>query len=182
MQPALAPDIDPVAAGGWYNIEKNTANPKDDLVALIVQGLTTTNDDDDDDGDGHNNNKKKRVEFETDSERVEALVAVLYAYGKGFDADLVEGDWKLVFSKQGRKSPKFQKLVGKKETAGKTDNTFDTQAMTFRGDATILRKGTIGSTVKVRCIIIFDVVYRFLVIDFSCCSYTPDIFFPSFLL
>ena len=105
-------------------------------MALIVKGLSNDND---------------KVEFPTNPEKVEALVAVLYAHGRGFDADLVEGDWKLVFSKQGQKSPKFQKAVGKKETAGKTDNTFDTKAMTFSGDATILKKGTIGSTVKVRC-------------------------------
>lgn len=131
-----------MAAGGWYNIEKNTANPKEDLVSLIVKGLSNDGDDD--------KKKAKKVEFQTDTEQVEALVAVLYAHGKGFDADLVEGDWKLVFSKQGKKSPKFQKIVGQKETAGKTDNTFDTKAMTFSGDATILKKGTIGSTVKVR--------------------------------
>lgn len=135
LQPAFAPDINPVAAGGWYNIEQNMGNPKDDLVSLIVQGLSQDS---------------SKVEFQTNTEQVEALVAVLYAYGQGFDADLVEGDWKLVFSLQGRKSPKFQKVVGTQETAGKTDNTFDTHRMTFSGDATILKKGTIGSTVKVR--------------------------------
>ena len=123
-----------MAAGGWYNIEKNSGSPKEDLVKLIVDGLS---------------DDSKKVEFEADAEQVEALVAVLYAKGKGFDADLVEADWKLVYSKQPKKSPKFQKIVGKKEKAGKTDNTFDTKAMKFSGDATILKKGTIGSTVKV---------------------------------
>jgi len=135
LQPALAADINPVAAGGWYNIEKHCANPKEDLVELIIDGLKRDS---------------KKVEFEADAEKVEALAAVLYAHGKGFDSDLVEGDWKLVFSKQGKNSPKFQKAVGKKEMAGKTDNSFDTKAMTFSGEATILKKGKIGSTVKVK--------------------------------
>lgn len=139
LQPAFTTETSPVLAGGWYNIEQNLGNPKEDLVKLIVKGLSGNNDDD---------NSDQKVEFETNSETVEALVYALYAEGKGFDADVVEGDWKLVFSKQGKKSPKFQKLVGKKEKAGKTDNTFDIVAMTFSGDATILKKGTIGSTVK----------------------------------
>lgn len=91
-----------------------------------------------------------KVEFQSDSETVEALAILLYAMGKGFEADMVDGEWALVFSRQGKKSPRFQKLVGTKEKAGYTLNTFDIKSMTFSGDVKLLKKGLVHSTVKVR--------------------------------
>ena len=71
------------------------------------------------------------------------------AIGFRLDDSGVDGEWTLVFSKQGTKSPRFQKLVGKGEKAGKTSNVFDISSMTFSGEATVLKKGKVASTVKV---------------------------------
>jgi hypothetical protein len=105
------------------------------LVNLIVEGLKS---------EGSSN-----VEFETNDETVEALTTLLYGMGKGFEADGVDGEWAMVFSRQGKKSPKFQKLVGKGEKAGLSLNVFDIKDMTFSGEVKVLKKGVIGSTVKV---------------------------------
>lgn len=127
-------DANVVKAGGWYNLQKLAADPKQELVGLIVDGLKEG---------------RKMVEFASDEEKLEALSILLYGKGKGFEADVVDGDWALVFSRQGKKSPKFQKLVGKKEKAGLSLNTFDIKSMTFSGDVKILKKGLVHSTVKV---------------------------------
>jgi hypothetical protein len=75
---------------------------------------------------------------------------LLYAEGKGFDADLVDGEWAAVLSRQGRKSPKFQKLVTRGEAKGSALNTFDIDSMTFDGTVRVLKKGLVYSKVKVR--------------------------------
>ena len=135
LKPAFPATVDPVAAGGWYNIEKLSGNPKEELVKLIVDGLKE---------------KKSKVQFAADQEKLEALSTLLYAQGKGFEADLVEGEWALVFSRQGRKSPRFQRLVGTREKAGRSMSVFDIDNMTFSGDVTVLKKGKVHSEVKVR--------------------------------
>lgn len=135
LKKAFPSDADVVKAGGWYNLQKLSVDPKAALVDMIVSGLKEG---------------KKKVEFDSDEENLEALLLLLYGTGKGFEADLVDGDWALVFSQQGQQSPKFQKLVGKKEKAGFSLNTFDTHTMTFTGDAKVLKKGLVHSTVKVR--------------------------------
>lgn len=126
-------DADVVKSGGWYNMEKLAGNPKEDLVKLIVDGLKE---------------KKAKVQFAADEEKLEALVTLLYAQSKGFEADMVDGDWALVFSRQGRKSPRFQKLVGKGEKAGLSLNIFDIKDMSFSGDIKVLKKGLVYSKVK----------------------------------
>ena len=82
-------------------------------------------------------------------ETIEALASLLYAEGKGFTADRGNGDWYLMFSQQGSKSPKFQKLVSKKEKIGNTINQFDISNMMFYGISNkILKKGTLTSKVR----------------------------------
>lgn len=134
LKKAFPVDANVVQAGGWNNLVQLSANPKQALVDLVVQGLVEGT---------------SKVEFAADEEKVEALSILLYGMGKGFEADLVDGDWALVFSKQGRKSPRFQKLVGKKEKAGYSLSTFDIDSMTFSGDVKLLKKGLVHSTVKV---------------------------------
>jgi hypothetical protein len=138
LKKAFPWNVDVVRAGGWYNLEKLSGQPKEDLVRLIVDGLE---------------GEKSKVEFAANDETLEALVTLLYSMGKGFDADVVDGDWESVFSRQGRKSPKFQRLVGKGEKAGKSMSTFDIKEMTFTGDITVLKKGLVQSKVKVRLIL-----------------------------
>ena len=114
---------------------KLSEDPKGELVKLIVDGLKS---------------QKSKIEAEHDDEKVEALVSLLYASGKGFEADLVVGDWALVFSRQGKKSPRFQKAIATGEKAGRTLNTFKIKDMTFSGGSKILGKGLVTSEVKVR--------------------------------
>ena len=135
LKKSMPDDANVVKAGGWYNLEKLSGSPKDDLVDLIVSGLKE---------------KKSKVQFAADEEKMEALVTLLWAESKGFEADMVDGEWCLVFSRQGQKSPRFQKLVGGKEKAGLSLNVFDVDSMTFSGDIKILKKGVVFSKVKVR--------------------------------
>lgn len=135
LKKAFPADANVVKAGGWYNLQKLAVDPKQELVDMIVGGLKEG---------------AQSVEFASDEEKLEALMILLYGMGKGFEADLVDGEWASVFSRQGQKSPKFQKLVGKKEKAGFSLSTFDINSMTFSGDVKILKKGLIHSTVKVR--------------------------------
>ena len=134
LRTAFPADADVVKAGGWYNLQKLSADPKQELVDMIVGGLKEG---------------KNSVEFASDEEKLEALTILLYGMGKGFEADMVNGDWAAVFSRQGRSSPRFQKLVGKKEKAGFSLNTFDIKSMTFSGDVKVLKKGLVHSTVQV---------------------------------
>lgn len=149
IQPALPADINVVAAGGWYNVQTLYAqvkDPKATLVRLIVEGLLQQQQQ-----PTGKNMKNPKVEFSTSQDKetaMNALLILLYSAGKGFEADLAEGEWSLVYSKQGQKSPQFQKVVGRTERAGLTSNTFDTKTMTFSGDATILKKGILSSLVK----------------------------------
>jgi hypothetical protein len=147
IKPALPADLNVVAAGGWYNLQTLHAqvkDPKAALVQLIVEGLLKQQ-------QTGKSKKNPKVEFSTSQDKettINALLILLFAAGKGFEADLVEGEWSLVYSKQGKKSPKFQKVVGRTERAGLTSSNFDTKAMRFSGDATILKKGILSSTVQ----------------------------------
>ena len=140
LKKTLPADLDVVRAGGWYNLEKLSLDPKGDLVRLIVEGL---------------NSENRKVEMGLNDERLDALIALLHSMGKGFEADGVDGEWAMVYSRQGAKSPKLQKGVGKGEKAGLSMNMFDIKNMTFSGDVKILKKGLVQSKVKVRlqCII-----------------------------
>jgi hypothetical protein len=135
LKKTLPADLDVVRAGGWYNLEKFSLDPKGDLVRLIVEGL---------------NSENRKVEMGLNDETLEALVALLHSMGKGFEADGVDGEWAMVFSRQGAKSPKLQKGVGKGEKAGLSMNTYDIKDMTFSGEVKILKKGLVKSKVKVR--------------------------------
>jgi hypothetical protein len=163
-------DASPVKAGGWYNLKKLSGNPKEELVNMVVEGLK---------------NNKSKIEFSVEDEKIEALSILLYAMGKGFEADLVDGDWAFVFSKQGNKSPKFQKLVGRGEKVRSSMNVFDIKAMTFTGDATVLRKCKIDSKVKVRrifpCVVewLCGCLFLYVCAVFSCFLHDSKYRHPS---
>ena len=154
MRTAFPSDANIVEAGGWYSLENLASeNPKQQLVDLIVNGLkgnyeetTTTNKNGQDDD---NNNK---IQFSTKatstSEKLSGLLLLLYGMGRGFSADLVDGEWDLVFTRQGSKSPSFQKWVGNKERAGFSKNWFDTVTMTFGGLVKFWKYGQVATKVK----------------------------------
>jgi PAP_fibrillin len=146
---AFPSDANIVEAGGWYNLEKLAENPKEELVSLIVDGLKGGNKND----DGETTDSKegdKKVQFSTSStsEKLSALLLLLYGMGKGFDADDVDGEWDLVFTRQGTKSPSFQKWVGDKERAGFSKNWFDITTMTFSGLVKFWKYGRVETKVK----------------------------------
>jgi hypothetical protein len=138
---AFPDDANVVKAGGWYNLERLSVDPKQELVSIVTEGLKSTND--------------SKVQFGSsydthDEEKLEALLLLLYGMGKGFESDAIDGEWDLVFTKQGKKSPTFQKLVGTTETAGRSKNVFDVASRTFSGVVSFWKWGTVGTKVKVR--------------------------------
>jgi hypothetical protein len=80
---------------------------------------------------------------------LDSIMALLSAQGKGYEGDLVDGDWILVLQRQGRRSPSVQKLVGRGETLGRSVSTFDVKHLQFHGQVK-LAKGllTVSSTVQ----------------------------------
>lgn len=123
---ALPSDFNVVASGGWNNVYKLNSDPKATLMSLVTS------------------------EESTDNSEVDSLVSMLFSRSKGYSADLVDGEWKLLYNRSGKKSPKLQKLV--KNTLEKKsvpDSTFDTKAMTFEGTVLTPRgNGALRSTVK----------------------------------
>jgi hypothetical protein len=139
LRKAFPKNADVVKAGGWHNLERLSVDPKQEMVSLIVEGLKSTDD--------------SKIQFgssydDRDDEKLEALLLLLYGMGKGFEADVIDGEWDLVFSKQGKKSPAFQKLVGTAETAKRSKNVFDIASMTFSGTVRFWRWGMVGTKVK----------------------------------
>lgn len=120
LKPNLPKDFSPVKAGGWYAVQQASADPKGLLMELIQQQLSGKSAGD-------------------TSELINALVGLLQAQGKGFDSDLVDGPWTLVFQRQGQKSPKFQKLVAKREKTGSTDASFDVKKLEFYGTVKLFK-------------------------------------------
>eukprot|EP00532_Pseudo-nitzschia_australis_P003867 CAMPEP_0168187236 /NCGR_PEP_ID=MMETSP0139_2-20121125/14916_1 /TAXON_ID=44445 /ORGANISM="Pseudo-nitzschia australis, Strain 10249 10 AB" /LENGTH=271 /DNA_ID=CAMNT_0008109413 /DNA_START=130 /DNA_END=945 /DNA_ORIENTATION=- len=137
LRKAFPKDANIVKAGGWHNLEQlSKNNPKDALVKYVVDGLKGTS------------TGSVQPSVARDGEKIEALALLLYGMGKGFTADAIDGEWDLVFTKQGSKSPSFQKIVGKQETAGRSKNFFDVGKMVFSGDVRFWRWGKVATTVK----------------------------------
>lgn len=121
-------------------MERLSVDPKQELVGIVTEGLKSTED--------------SKVQFGStysshDDEKLEALMLLLYGMGKGFDSDAIDGEWDLVFTKQGKKSPAFQKVVGTTEKAGLSKNFFDVASMTFSGIVNFWKWGRVGTKVKV---------------------------------
>merc|ERR1740138_1298261 len=131
--PAVSSSSSSSSLSSFHNNDNNLNNrlrhPKQELVSYIVDGLNGNN-------GKIESNENDTVESE---KKLEELVTRLYDTGKGFESDLVDGNWNLVFTKQGKKSPSFQKAVGKKEKAKNSLNVFDIHEMTFSGDITFLK-------------------------------------------
>lgn len=147
VRSSLPADLDVVAAGGWNQLTSLAENPKAALIDLIAD--TRSSDD------------SKR------DEKLNALVALLQAQGKGFEADLIDGEWTAVLGRNSKKSPRIQRLVGKLLRRGKkaesssTDSAtlktsrsfanFDIGSMTFKNLATTPRgNGLLDATVAYR--------------------------------
>jgi hypothetical protein len=126
-------DVDVVAAGGWNSVQKLAADPKGALVNMIVSSLRTNG---------------GMVGNVIDDGKLDGILALLAAQGKGFSSDLVDGEWVSVLDKSGKKSPKIQKAVAKKETAGKSFANFDVKASKFSGSVMLGKRSEVRSTVS----------------------------------
>ena len=81
--------------------------------------------------------------------KLDALVGLLQSHGKGFDADLIDGSWTAVLSRQGRKSPKVQKLVSRRSKVNRAYANFNVKTQEFENESyTPHGRGTLRATVK----------------------------------
>lgn len=111
----LPKDIDVVAAGGFDNLTKLAADPKAELVNLIKSNLLSSG---------------GKVDYSLDG-KIDALVALLQSQGKGFNSVTVDGQWAPVISRQGKKSPRLQKVISRRDKAKKSASNFHVKAMEF---------------------------------------------------
>eukprot|EP00533_Pseudo-nitzschia_delicatissima_P004302 CAMPEP_0116111550 /NCGR_PEP_ID=MMETSP0327-20121206/18505_1 /TAXON_ID=44447 /ORGANISM="Pseudo-nitzschia delicatissima, Strain B596" /LENGTH=245 /DNA_ID=CAMNT_0003604789 /DNA_START=1640 /DNA_END=2377 /DNA_ORIENTATION=- len=139
LRTAFPKDASIVAAGGWNNIETLAkSDPKKALVDFVVDGLKSAD----------SAVQPTPANPIRTSEKLEALSLLLYSMGKGFSADAIDGEWDLVYTQQGSKSKTLQKLVGKRETAGKSKNIFDVASMLFHGDVSFWKFWKVSTSVK----------------------------------
>jgi hypothetical protein len=123
--------LDVVKAGGWSALQALSADPKGALLELIRMQL--------------NQPAETKSEFARKNDdgvsllHLDAIVALLQAQGRGFESDLVDGDWNFVLQRQSNKSPAFQKLVSKGEKAGNTQSNFDVRRGKFDTVVSLLR-------------------------------------------
>lgn len=130
--------FDIVAAGGYDTTIALAADPKGVLVQYIQQ-------------------QKHEI---VPTSYLTAIVGLLQAQGKGFESDLVDGEWISVMNVSGKASPKLQKIIAKMEQL--TYSNFDCHQGIFTGNAKLLfGQGDLGSTVKVRgcCVIILQITW-----------------------
>jgi hypothetical protein len=128
---ALPKTFNPVEAGGWHQVFQLSVDPKKELVQSLVKAIKTNT--------------------VPSNEKIDTLVDLLQARGKGFDADLVGGEWAIVFNRSGKKSPKLQKLLQTTEKVKKAFSNFDTTTMTFQNlNFTPRGNGVLQAGVKVR--------------------------------
>jgi hypothetical protein len=131
MRPHLPADLNIVEAGGWYALQQHAADPKGALIAMIQSGSS--------------NGDSTEQQY-----NLQAITALLQAMGKGFDSDMVDGEWTTLLQKQGGKSPKLQKMVGQAEKMGSSTADFNVAALEFYGKAKVLKYGLLSSKVSYR--------------------------------
>ena len=124
-----------VNVGGYDNIYKLAADPKAELVKLVVDNLKATNGSGAYAGDG----------------KIDALVALLQSKGQGFNSLKVDGEWMEVLNRQGKYSTKSQKFIGKRKKKVRPSSNFDVKGMSFINNVLTPRgNGALKATVKVR--------------------------------
>jgi hypothetical protein len=133
LRPTLPKDLDVVGVGGWYKLQTlandDASAPKEKLVNWIFDQNKQDKDQSADDG------------------TLLGLVALLEAEGKGYDSDLIDGEWRAVLSKSTKKSPKVQKVFDSNTAAGSFSN-FHVDESRFEGDVRVLKYGHLKSFVK----------------------------------
>jgi hypothetical protein len=125
LRPYLPVDLNVVECGGWYALQQHAADPKGALMAMVKGDISQ-------------------------QYNLQAIIALLQAMGKGFDSDMVDGEWTLLLQRQGGKSPKIQKLVANSEKIGTSSADFNVAKLEFYGKAKLLKYGILASTVSYR--------------------------------
>lgn len=133
--------IDLVELGGWHVLETLAADPKGVLRNILRQQQQNDN-----------HNVARTTKDDPNAAQLDAIVSLLAALGKGYDAELLDGDWRLVLQRQGKKSPRVQQLVGRVEKMGKTENVFNVAKLQFKGTALLFGAAwaLVSSTVQYR--------------------------------
>uniref|UniRef100_A0A7S2WRD8 Plastid lipid-associated protein/fibrillin conserved domain-containing protein n=1 Tax=Eucampia antarctica TaxID=49252 RepID=A0A7S2WRD8_9STRA len=123
-------DFNVVAAGGWDNVKRLAVDPKSELISSIVSSIQN--------------------EETLEDTKLNALLGLLHAQGKGFNSVMVDGDWIPIFSKQAKKSSKAQKIVSKTEKGGTNAySNFLVNKLLFENiNYTPRRNGMLKATVK----------------------------------
>ena len=130
---ALPKDMDVVALGGYHTLQKLSADPKAELVNLILSNIRDSN---------------GKFDY-TDSGKIDALVTILQSRGKGFNSITVDGEWTPVLSRQGKTSKKIQKFFDSRAKILKAFSNFDAKSMTFENINHVLGKGELKAGLKV---------------------------------
>jgi len=129
----LPKDIDVVAAGGYNNLIKLAADPKSEIVTIIKDSILRSSGKLDESQEG----------------KIDALVALLQSQGKGFSSVVVDGEWVQVFTRQGKKSAKTQKLLSKGRNVKNSLSNFHVPMMEFENLLYTPRSnGCLKATVK----------------------------------
>jgi hypothetical protein len=129
---ALPKDLNVVALGGYHTLKTLSADPKAELVNLILNNIRDSN---------------GKFDY-TDSGKIDALVTVLQSRGKGFNSLTVDGDWTPVLSRQGKASKKIQQFFDKGSKILKAFSNFDAKNMTFENINYVLGKGVLKAGLK----------------------------------
>jgi hypothetical protein len=166
-----------VNAGGWYNLEQLSYDPKSTLVEYIIDGIKKEKQENEKKSNSVvkttmlNNNIEQHREQEKegvgkvvhDNEKLEALCLLLYGTGKGFIADTMNGEWDIVFTKSTAtststtttsSSSRNTVVIGEK--SNKDNNNinnklfFNIKKLIFKKCYTFWKWGLLTNTIKVR--------------------------------
>lgn len=121
-------------AGGWTSLQQVAADPKGALVGIIVESLKRN---------GSNTDITKTAPV-----LLPAILELLSAQGKGFDSELVDGEWTSVLNQSSKTSRRFRKVVAKKERAGQSFSNFDVPNLKFHDNVKFGRRSELRSAVK----------------------------------
>lgn len=125
-------DVNSVQMGGWHKLNTLCEDPKGNLLAMLKENI---------------DNEVVNTQDMVMGEDFDTLISILESMGKGYDSELVDGEWLLVFEKNGKKSRRVQKSIGKMHKFGSTYSNFDVFSRTFentsstpRGNGTLKAK------------------------------------------
>ena len=168
-----------VNAGGWYNLEQLSHDPKSTLTQFIIDGIKKEavtlqhhhhqeSKSSSEKEKHHDHEGIEKENQERDNEKLNALCLLLYGMGKGFIADTMDGEWDIVFTKSSTKSTSGGTSTtsssrntvvigsGDNNSNNKSKNNrgnrlfFNIQKLLFQKRYTFLKWGLLINTIKVR--------------------------------